>query len=238
MTFAGKTVAIIGGGSGIGLRVAQLVVAEGGSVVLGGRSEERLKTAAEALGKAARWWAVDLEDRASIRAFFSAAGDLDHLFVPAATYKVGALGDLSDEDAESPFRSKFWGQYHAIRAALPKLAQDGSVVLMAGAAGARPLKGAAAYAACNSAIESLGRALALELAPIRVNTVSPGTIDGHLWRSRPDSVREPAFAHYATLAALGRPGTEGEVADTVIFLMRNRFMTGTTLYPDGGYTLR
>src|SRR5690606_17801379 len=103
---------------------------------------------------------------------------------------------------------------------------------------ARPLKGAAAYAACNSAIESLGRALALELAPVRVNTVSPGTIDGHLWRSRPDAVREPAFAHYASITALGRPGTEDEVADTVVFLMQNSFMTGTTLYPDGGYTLR
>ncbi|BCP52606.1 putative short chain dehydrogenase/reductase [Kaistia sp. 32K] len=237
-TFEGRTVAIIGGGSGIGFRVAELAAAAGAEVVLGGRSAERLQKAVETIGPKARGASADLEDRASIRAFFEPLATLDHLFVPAATYTVGSLADLSDEDAESPFRTKFWGQYHAIKAAAPKLASDGSIVLMAGAAGARPLKGAAAYAACNSAIEGLGRALALELAPVRVNTVSPGTIDGHLWRSRPEAIRETAFAHYSRIAAAGRPGTEDEIADAVLFLMRNSFMTGTTLYADGGYTLR
>ena len=238
MAFEEKTVVIIGGGSGIGLRVAERIVAAGGKVVLGGRTPARLAGAVERLGSAARAYAVDLEDRPSIVAFFEAVGSLDHLFVPAATYKVGSIAALSDEDAESPFRTKFWGQYHAVKAATPRMATDGSIVLMAGAAGARPLKGAAAYAACNSATEGLGRALALELAPIRVNTVSPGTIDGHLWRSRPSEVYEAAFAHYSTLTALGRPGTEEEVAETVLFLMQNSFTTGSTLYPDGGYALR
>lgn len=238
MAFQDRTVAIIGGGSGFGLRVAHGVIAGGGSVVIGGRSETRLAEAAAQLGPSARAKTVDLEDRASIAAFFEAVGSLDHLFVPAATYKVGPITALSDEDAESPFRSKFWGQYHAVKAAIPRISQDGSIVLMAGAAGARPLKGAAAYAACNSAIESLGRALSLELAPVRINTVSPGTIDGHLWRSRPTEVYEAAFAHYSTLTALGRPGTEDEVAETVLFLMQSSYITGSTLYPDGGYALR
>ncbi|MCX5497474.1 SDR family oxidoreductase [Kaistia dalseonensis] len=238
MSFENRTVAIIGGGSGFGFRVATRIIAAGGHVVLGGRSEARLLDAVARLGPRARAQTVDIEQKASIAAFFEVIERVDHLFVPAATYKVGPIDTLSDADAESPFRTKFWGQYHAIKAALPRFAPDGSIVLMAGAAGARPIKGAAAYAAANSAIEGLGRALALELAPIRVNTVSPGTIDGDLWRSRPDSVREPAFALYSQLAALGRPGTEDEVADTVLFLMQNSYMTGSTLYPDGGYALR
>jgi NAD(P)-dependent dehydrogenase (short-subunit alcohol dehydrogenase family) len=238
MAFQDQTVAIIGGGSGFGLRVAERIVAEGGKVVLGGRTLSTLEQAAAGLGPAARVHTVDLEDRASIAAFFATFETVDHLFVPAATYTLGLIDAISDEDAESPFRTKFWGQYHAIKAALPRFSPQGSIVLMAGAAGARPMKGGAAYAACNSAIEGLGRSLALELAPIRVNTVSPGTTDGDLWRRRPPEVREPAFAQYSQIVPLGRPGTEAEVADAVIFLMGNTVMTGSTLYPDGGYTLR
>lgn len=189
------------------------------------------------LGPEAAAHPVDTGDVCSLKAFFAAVGRFDHLFVPAAAYLVGPIDQLDDEAAESPFRSKFWGQYRAAREALKYIDPAGSITLMAGAAGARPIKGAAAYAACNSAIEGLGRALAIELAPVRVNTVSPGTIDGDLWRGRPEPIREAAFSGYARMALAGRPGTEDEVADCVLFLMANGFMTGSTLYPDGGYVL-
>lgn len=233
-----QTVVVIGGGSGIGLTVARQAVGRGARVVLGGRDESKLRAAIDELGPAAVGHRVDTGDRASIAAFFEAVGVVDHLFTPAASYVVGPIDQLDPDAAESPFRSKFWGQYWSVHHALPHFPGAGSITLMAGAAGARPLRGAAAYAACNSAIEGLGRALAVDLAPIRVNTISPGTIDGNLWRSRPEEVRESAFAQYGALALAGRPGTEDEVADTVLFLMTNGFMTGSVLYPDGGYTLR
>lgn len=238
MTFNGKTAVIIGGGSGIGLTVARKFVAAGGSVVIGGRTAAKLEAAAAALGDRARAIPVDTHDRASLRGFFAEIPQLDHLFVTAATYGLGPIDQIDDATAESPFRSKFWGQYHAVREALPRISRDGSIVLMAGAAGARPLKGASAYAACNSAIEGLGRALAVELEPIRVNTVSPGTIDGDLWQGRPAEIRDFAFGTYRELALARRPGSEEEVADAVLFLMGNAFMNGSTLYPDGGYALR
>ncbi|MFD0236058.1 SDR family oxidoreductase [Streptomyces decoyicus] len=122
--------------------------------------------------------------------------------------------------------------------AVPKLSEDGSVVLMSGAAGARPPAAAPAYAACNAAIEGLGRGLAVELAPVRVNVVSPGTIDGNLWAHRAEEDREAAFAQYRRDTILRRPGTEDEIAQSVLFLFTNGFTTGATLYPDGGYTLR
>ena len=109
---------------------------------------------------------------------------------------------------------------------------------MAGTAGARPVKGGAVYAACNSAIEGVGRGLAIDPAPIRVNIISPGTINGHLWQICPAEIRDVAFEHYGQISLTGCPGTEAEVADTVLYLMGNSFMTGSTLYPDDGYALR
>ncbi|MCI3929079.1 SDR family oxidoreductase [Streptomyces sp. AN091965] len=237
-TLHGRTVVLIGGGSGIGLRVAHQAVAAGARVVLGGRSADRLAAAAQDLGDAATWRTVDVTDRASLAAFFAPVERVDHLLTTAGTYRVGPMLELSDEDAESPFVTKFWGQYHAVRLAAPKLTADGSVVLMSGAAGARPPGPAPAYAACNAALEGLARGLAVELAPIRVNVVSPGTIDGNLWQGRPAEAREQAFAQYRRDTLLHRLGSEDEIAHAVLYLLGNGYTTGSTLYPDGGYTLR
>ena len=234
----GKRVAILGGSSGIGLRVAERVVAQGGSVVLGGRDEAALAAVCSSLGAVASARRVDSSDKHTIASFFDGIGPLDHLFTPGSSYSYGAIDEITDEVAESPFRSKFWGQYYAVKHALPHMQPGGSVVLMSGAAGARPLGSASAYAACNSAIEGLGRALALELAPLRVNVVAPGTIDSELWRRRPDDTRQAAYEGYSALTALKRVGTVDEVAGAVMFLMENGYTTGSTLYPDGGYTLR
>ncbi|MCP3801337.1 SDR family oxidoreductase [Allokutzneria sp. A3M-2-11 16] len=119
-----------------------------------------------------------------------------------------------------------------------KFSSDGSVVLMSGAASVRPPAAAPAYVACNAAIEGLGRGLAVELAPVRVNVVAPGTIDGNLWAQRPAEVREAVFAQYGADSLLRRVGRESEVAEAVLFLFTNTFMTGSTIYPDGGYSLR
>lgn len=235
---ADRDVVIIGGGSGIGLEVARRAVAGGARVVIGGRSAGKLEEAAKSLGGQVRWGVVDTTDQDSLAAFFDSVDRIDHLFTPAASYQVGPMRELTDSEAESPFVSKFWGQYHAVKHATAKLTAHASIVLMSGAASVRPPAAAPAYVACNAAIEGLGRGLAVELAPVRVNVVSPGTVDGNLWAQRPAHIRQAGFAQYERDALLHRPGTESEVADAVLFLFTNTFMTGSTLYPDGGYTLR
>lgn len=235
---SGKTVVLIGGGTGIGLRVAQLAVDAGAQVVLGGRTASKLEAAAAQVGEAAHWFTVDTSDDDSVKAFFTNIPSVDALFTTAADYQVGSFREQSVEEAASPFTSKFWGQYRVVHAALDKLTPTASVVLMSGAASVRPPAAAAAYVAANAAIEGLGRGLAVELSPIRVNTVAPGTIDGHLWAQRPAEVREAAFTWSAENNVLGRVGNEDEIAQAVFYLFTNTYTTGSTLYPDGGYALR
>ncbi|WP_418002529.1 SDR family oxidoreductase [Mycobacterium sp. PDNC021] len=236
--FADRTVVLIGGGSGIGFAVAKLVVSGGGAVVLGGRRAGALEKAAAELGPSATWQVVDTADERAVEAVFARLDSVDAVFTTAATYITGSMRELSISDAASPFDSKFWGQYRVVKAALPVLTADASVVLMAGAASVRPAGAAPAYVAANAAIEGLARGLAVELAPVRVNAISPGTVDGNLWNQRPQAVRQAAFDHFVEASTRGRLVREDEIAAAVIHLFLNGATTGSTLYPDGGYSLR
>ena len=236
--FADRTVVLIGGGSGIGFAVAKLVVSGGGAVVLGGRRAGVLEKAAAELGPAATWQIVDTADEHTVAALFARLDAVDAVFTTAATYVTGSLRELSLADAASPFDSKFWGQYRVVKAALPVLTADASVVLMAGAASVRPAGAAPAYVAANAAIEGLARGLAVELAPVRVNAISPGTVVGNLWNQRPQAVREAAFAHFVEASTTGKLAREDEIAAAVVHLFLNGATTGSTIYPDGGYSLR
>lgn len=238
MNFLNKTAVIIGGTSGIGLSVAHKIIASGGNVIIGGRSEEKITQALYKLGERSLGFIIDNSDKESIKRFFDQLQPFDYLFTPGATYTVGSMHDLTDEETESPFKSKFWGQYYAVKEASKKISKHGSIVLMSGAASVRPLKNSAAYAACNAAIEGLGKALALDLSPVRVNTISPGTTDSDLWQNRPKELRESAYAMWKTISVTQKVITVDEVSDAVCFLMLNNGMTGSTIYVDGGYTLK
>lgn len=229
--------AIVGGTSGIGLALARLLVARGNAVRIGGRSPDRLAAALASLGDRASGQVVDTGDRASLAAFFAAGPALSGLFTPAASYRTGDFRDGDPDTSETLFQAKFWGQYWTVFEALPHLLPSASVVLMSGAASARPI-GAPAYAACNAALEGLARGLAIELAPIRVNCLSPGTTDSDLWRGRPADQREGAYDHWRRLTIVQRPAHVDEQAHAALFLLDNGNMTGSTLFCDGGYSFR
>ncbi|MES5955184.1 SDR family oxidoreductase [Bacillus fungorum] len=228
-----KQIIIIGGSSGIGLATAKQAIEQGAHVIIAGRSEEKLKNAREVINNnRLQTYVLNNQNKVHLQNFFKKVGDFDHLFTPGASYTLGPI-TAADDIAESSFIGKFWPQYYAVKYAIPFLSKSASIVLMSGAFSQRPLKGAPAYGACNGAIESLGKALAVELAPIRVNVVSPGTIRRE---HEQNENRLTAYEAYKSLSLVKRPGHNDEIAHTVLYLMQNNFTTGNVLFPDGGYT--
>lgn len=232
-TLKGSRIVIIGGSSGIGFATAEQAIEQGAHVIIAGRSKEKLMVAQEVINnKHLQTFVLDNQDTNQLQDFFKKVGNFDHLFTPGASYTLGPITATNDI-AESSFIGKFWPQYYAVKYAIPFLSNSGSIVLMSGAFSQRPLKGAPAYGACNGAIESLGKALAVELAPIRVNVVSPGTIRRE---HEQNENRLTAYEAYKSLSLVKRPGHNDEIAHTVLYLMQNSFTTGNVLFPDGGYT--
>ncbi|MGF9873078.1 SDR family oxidoreductase [Bacillus tropicus] len=232
-TLKGSRIVIIGGSSGIGFATAEQAIEQGAHVIIAGRSKEKLMVAQEVINNNhLQTYVLDNQDTNQLQDFSKKVGNFDHLFTPGASYTLGPITATNDI-AESSFIGKFWPQYYAVKYAIPFLSNSGSIVLMSGAFSQRPLKGAPAYGACNGAIESLGKALAVELAPIRVNVISPGTIQRE---HEQNENRLTAYEAYKSLSLVKRPGHTDEIAHTVLYLMQNSFTTGNVLFPDGGYT--
>lgn len=235
MTLAGKRVAITGGSGGIGAATARAAAERGASVVLIGRTEARLKDVAAGLGAAASYAVADVTDDAALTAALAGAGTIDHLVTAAAGGVAGAFTELPEDAVRDFFETKFWGQYRAVRAALPRLAPDGSVLLFSGFLYRKPAVGLSAFAAVNGAIEGLVKALADEAAPVRVNALSPGRIDTPGGgEPMPADARREYVAMAGREATLGRIGTADEVAHAAVFLLENGYTTGVTLDVDGG----
>jgi NAD(P)-dependent dehydrogenase (short-subunit alcohol dehydrogenase family) len=232
----GERVVVVGGSSGIGLETARLALAAGASVTIAGRSEDRLRRAAADLGGAVRSVVADVTDDGSVKALFDGETRVDHVFLPAGELKPGG-GDVLGADLSalrSILESRLLGVVHVVRRARPKMA-GGSITLMSGLYANRPAPGAALGAAAMAAIDGMTRALALDLAPIRVNAVAPGLIDTPLWDSF--GPQREAILAQATALPVGRIGRPDEVAAAVLLLMSNGFVTGTVLAIDGGGSL-
>lgn len=235
-------IVIIGGSSGIGLALARRCLdrAEGHRVVIAGRSGERLEAALTELGHPTRLTAVtaDIADRAELDALFGAAGQLAHLVVTAADLPYGPLATLTTDSMLRAVRSKLLGPLLAAQAAAPRLAVDGSITFTSGIAAYRPGPGGTLTATVNGALESMVRALALELAPVRVNAVSPGWMDTPAWeRIAPPAVKSARLADLAARLPGKRNGRPEDVANAIMFLMSDAFVTGTVLHAEGGQLL-
>jgi NAD(P)-dependent dehydrogenase (short-subunit alcohol dehydrogenase family) len=180
---------------------------------------------------------VDMTDEASVEGFFDRIDSVDHLFIPAAELPGGNVRTTDATSLRPAIDSRFWGSFYATKYAIPRLAQSGSITYCSGISTVKAFPGEAVVAASCAAVESLARTLAVELAPIRVNTICPGVIDTSLlakyWGDRLEEVRE-TFAQTLPVKRLGRPE---DVAHAVVFLMENEFVTGTVLYVDGGHAV-
>ncbi|URJ49641.1 SDR family oxidoreductase [Paenibacillus polymyxa] len=232
-----KKIVIIGGSSGIGLETAKQVISLGAEVVIASRSEDKLHKAKEMLGPRAAIYVLDTSDEQQVKSFFEKVGPYDHLIVSAAETSGGSFLQLETDQARKLFENKFWGQYYAAKYGASQLSTKGSITLFSGVVAYKPMIGSSALGAVNAAVSNLGQTLALELAPIRVNVVSPGIIDTPSRSKMPENSRNQFYDTVAHKLPVKRVGLAGDVARGVLYLIQNQFVTGTVLHVDGGHIL-
>ena len=240
-TLEGQRVVVIGGSSGIGFAVAERVIREGAQIVVGSSSAARVEDAVKRLGPAASGSAVDVREEASVSGFFEHNGAFDHLVFTAGDWDAlrsgGAVAELDLLGASAIFTVRFWGALAAIKHAQGHISASGSIILTNGVVAHRPRKGAALNTAMAGAIEHLTRALAVDLAPVRVNAVCPGYVLTDVWNSIPEDRRTEQLRRMTARLPLPRAGDPDEVAEAYLYLLRATYSTGQVLIVDGGMTL-
>lgn len=238
MDINGKRVVILGGTSGIGLAVAQAAGRAGANVVVASSNTANVQAALAQLPQTAEGHAVNLLDDPAVRMLFERVGTFDHLaFTAGETLQLGLLRDMPLDQARRFFELRYWGALTAAKYAAPSIRPGGSIVFTSGIAGARPQPGWALGASICAAMEGLTRALAVELAPVRVNIVSPGFVRTPLWRDMAEADREAMYAAAGAKLPVGRVGEADDLAAAYIFLMSQGFATGQSLVVDGGGVL-
>jgi NAD(P)-dependent dehydrogenase (short-subunit alcohol dehydrogenase family) len=235
MTLNDKRIVILGGTSGIGLAVAQAAAAQGARLVVASSAQARVDEALAALPAGAEGRALDLLDGAAIQGFFSEIGPFDHLVYTAGeALELGRLEEMEVASARRFFELRYWGAFTAAKHGHRNIRPGGSIVFTSGVASARPGPGWSVAASICSAMEGLTRALAMELAPVRVNIVSPGVVKTPLWRDMTAEAREALYAAQAQRLPVGHVGEPEEIAESYLYLMRQTYVTGQTLVVDGG----
>ncbi|HET6332602.1 MAG TPA: SDR family oxidoreductase [Polyangiales bacterium] len=234
-SLANKIVAIVGASSGIGLATARLAAGRGAQVVMLSRSQAKLDTAAESVnGSNTRALAMDMLDASAVDKVIGSIPTLDHLVLTAVADELASRAPIAQLTNEQFERSvdKLRGFVNVIRAAAPRLGKSGSITLMTGASAIKPPReGFTVLAAASGSILSFGKALALELAPIRVNVVMAGVVDTAIHADNRDEIK--TWAEQSLLVQ--RFGQPEDIASAIELSMTNPYLTASTLTIDGGF---
>ncbi len=236
-----RRVAVVGGTSGIGRAAVETLCEAGYTVLATGRDRTKLADLERAVRAASGRGSLvasqaDAADSAAMRILLLEHRPIDHLVIAASGGKGGGpFASLALEDLREGFEAKFWVHLATLRGALEALAPAASITLITAASARAAMRGTAGLAAINGALETMVPILARELAPRRVNAISPGIIDTPWWSALPQTAREEVFAGYSASVPLGRVGEAQEVAHAVKFLIENRYVTGSVIEVDGGF---
>jgi NAD(P)-dependent dehydrogenase (short-subunit alcohol dehydrogenase family) len=233
--FSDSNVLVVGGSSGIGAATAQAFAKLGARVTIASRNQAKLDAVAKGIGANIKTAALDTTDEAAVSAFFSSAGEFDHVVISAAQTPGGPIRQLALEDAHAAMNSKFWGAYHVARVA--RIKAGGSLTFVSGFLSVRPSKTSVLQGAINAALEALSRGLALELSPVRVNTVSPGLIATPLWSKLSDDARQSMFDGAAARLPAQVMGQAEDIANAIVYLASTPYASGSTVLVDGGASI-
>jgi NAD(P)-dependent dehydrogenase (short-subunit alcohol dehydrogenase family) len=234
-----KTIVVVGASSGMGLAASRRFWERGATVWMVARDLERLHDAAASIGRdRLHVLPADLGSEEGRTRIVAATERIDHLVITAADLVYKSSRELNDAEVMRAVRSKVVGPYLLAAGAAAKIPEDGSVTLVSGVAAERPIAGGSVTGMVNGAINAMVRGLALELAPIRVNAVSPGWVETPFWeRVASAERRETLFTSMREKIPTRRIGTVEDVAQMIEMAMTNRGVSGTTLYVDGGQRL-
>jgi NAD(P)-dependent dehydrogenase (short-subunit alcohol dehydrogenase family) len=230
-----RTVLVVGRDGGIARAIALSARDAGARVIAAGRNQAALESAYDGLRITDEY--VDLTDEASIDALGQRLGRVDHVVSTASARARGRLPDLNRDAVRLAFDTKVIGPIMLAKCLSPRMPRDGSFVFFSGATAAKPAVGSLAVAGTNGAVDAVTRSLALELAPIRVNAVSPGTIDTGAWDALGEQAKAEFFADRRARNPARRIGTVEDVAEAVLFALTSTFLTGVILGIDGGEPL-
>ncbi len=239
MSLHEQRILVIGGSSGMGLATAGAAAAAGAVVTIASTDQARLDAALATLPDDCDGVVVDVRSEDDLDRLFSGVGELDHLVYTAAhPFGRRPFLELTLKEARQVLEVTYWGAVATVLRAAPQIKPGGSIVLTSGTIGVRPTPGAALAASGASAMEGLTRGLAVELAPLRVNAVRPGVIRTPMWDQIPEPDRTALFNSLADQRMLTKEvGEADDIASTHLYLMTNRFVTGTVVTVDGGWTL-
>jgi len=237
-TIENKRVIILGGSSGLGLATAKAAAAEDAHVIIVSGNQQHIDNALKELPGDCAGFAVDLAHEEKIKDFFATAGSFDHLVYTAGeNLTLNNISETVIEKARSFFNLRYWGAFAAVKYGAPHINRGGSISLTSGIASVRPGAGWSVASSICGAMEGFVRAMAVELAPVRVNSVMPGVIKTNLWNNMNESDRALLYKNVGDAALVKRVGEGEDIALAFIYLMKQQFGTGQNIIVDGGAVL-
>lgn len=229
-------IVVIGGSSGIGFSVAKLAAGAGAEVIIASGNSNRINDALKSLPDSAKGFVVNVTKEEEVKNFFENIGAFDHLVYTAGeNIRFSTIADANLEDSKDYFNIRYWGAFLCTKYAAANIRK--SIIFTSGIASNRPGAGWSLGASICGAMESFMRAMSIELAPVRVNIVSPGLVISPLWDSMDKTEKNAFFESYKEKLPVKMVADADDLAKTYVYLMQQDYATGQVVIVDGGASL-